>query len=69
TGTVTFFRGRYLHLDLNLNLGDGAGRELRERRRVRIGERHYFDAPNIGVIATVTRIDTAEPQELAGAGD
>ncbi len=68
-GTVTFFRGRYLHLDMSLNLGDGAGRELRERRRVRIGERHYFDAPQIGVIAAVTRIESADSSEVAGAGD
>jgi len=69
TGTVTFIRGRYLHLDLSLNLGDGAGRELRERRRVRIGERHYFDAPQIGVIATVTRVGTSDPAGAASAGD
>lgn len=68
-GTVTFFRGRYLHLDLSLNLGAGAGRELRERRRVRIGERHYFDAPQIGVIAAVTRIGTTEPSEVTGSGN
>ena len=69
TGTMTFFRGRYLHLDLSLNLGDGPGRELRERRRVRIGERHYFDAPQISVIATVTRIETSEPADAAAADD
>jgi hypothetical protein len=57
TGTVTFVRGRYLHLDIDLNLGNRAGRQLRERRRVRLGEMHYFDAPGLGVIATVTRIE------------
>lgn len=57
TGKVTFVRGRYLHLDLDLNLGNGAGRQLRERRRVRLGQLHYFDAPRLGVIATVTRIE------------
>lgn len=68
-GTVTLFRGRYLHLDLDLSLGHGAGRQLRERRRVRIGERHYFDAPGIGVIATVTRIELADRAEAPLAGD
>jgi len=57
TGTVTFYRGRYLHLDLDLRLGEGAGRLLQERRRVRLGEAGYFDAPKLGVIAMVTRAD------------
>ncbi len=56
-GTVTFYRGRYLHLDLDLSLGEGAGRLLQERRRVRLGETGYFDAPKLGVIAMVTRAD------------
>lgn len=66
SGTVTFVRGRYLHLDLDLRLGDGAGRQLKERRRMRLGEPHYFDAPRLGVIATVTRIENADPGAAAG---
>ena len=68
TGTVTFVRGRYLHLDIDLNLGDGAGHQLRERRRVRLGQLHYFDAPGLGVIATVTRIEESAGGPAAGNG-
>ena len=68
TGTVTFVRGRYLHLDLDLSLGNGAGRQLRERRRVRLGQLHYFDAPRLGVIATVTRIEQPAEGTAADGG-
>jgi hypothetical protein len=68
SGTVTFVRGRYLHLDLDLRLGDGTGRQLKERRRVRLGQPHYFDAPKLGVIATVTRIENADPGAAAVGG-
>ena len=66
-GTVTFYRGRYLHLDVDLRLGEGAGRLLQERRRVRIGEAGYFDAPKLGVIAMVTRADQIAEQDSESA--
>lgn len=55
TGTVHLERGQYLHLgfDLTLDAGSGAWR-LHEVRRVRVGERHYFDHPAFGVIAVVS---------------
>ncbi|MGB5209819.1 MAG: CsiV family protein [Gammaproteobacteria bacterium] len=65
SGSVTFYRGRYLHLDLDLSLGEGAGRLLQERRRVRIGEAGYFDAPKLGVIAMVTRVNETAETDIA----
>lgn len=67
-GSVTFIRERFLHLSVDLSLtkiqdpaaaGPGEYPEarvykLREARRVRSGELHYFDHPWFGVIARVT---------------
>jgi hypothetical protein len=74
-GTIRLVRERFLHLDIDLVLSKpqvayapgqaGAPSdtvyELRETRRVRGGERHYFDHPNLGVIAMVVPY---EPPEL-----
>jgi hypothetical protein len=68
-GNVRLVLERYLHLDVNLMLmssrgtggavySDGPGSvpvyELREQRRIRSGELHYFDHPRFGMIARVT---------------
>jgi hypothetical protein len=70
-GTVGLERGRYLHLRLDLAytpaappsslLGEGAGSgpvtfTLRQNRRVKAFERHYFDHPAFGVIAMVSPV-------------
>jgi hypothetical protein len=59
-GAVALQRGQYLFLgvDLDFKPSDGsvaAGTvySLRERRRIKFGERHYFDHPALGVIAQV----------------
>ena len=74
-GSIKLVRGRYLHLDVNLLqmaaqgpggvvYSDGQGSvpvyELREKRRIRSGELHYFDHPRFGMIARVTPYATAE---------
>jgi hypothetical protein len=70
-GTVALERGRYLHLRLDLAytpaapprslLAEGAGSgpvtfKLRQNRRVKAFERHYFDHPAFGVIAMVSPV-------------
>jgi hypothetical protein len=63
-GTVTLVRERFLHLDVDLVLESIY--TLDETRRVRSGERHYFDHPMFGVIAEVTPYSApapAAPQE------
>jgi hypothetical protein len=65
-GTVTLVRERFLHLDVDLVLQSIY--TLDETRRVRSGERHYFDHPMFGVIAEVTPYSApapAVPQETA----
>lgn len=56
TGAVTVQRGQYLFLrvDLDYAMPDGRVYQLRERRRVKFNERHYFDHPAIGAIAVVS---------------
>jgi len=56
SGTVTLTRGKYLHmvLDLTWQSPDGKRYVLREQRKMRSGEKHYFDHPYFGVIALVT---------------
>lgn len=55
SGVVHLERGQYLHLGFNLTLSgpDGTFR-INEVRRVRLGERQYFDHPAFGVIAVVS---------------
>jgi hypothetical protein len=68
-GTVTLVRERFLHLDVDLVLQSIY--TLDETRRVRSGERHYFDHPMFGVIAEVTPYSApapAAPQETASPG-
>lgn len=54
TATVRLWRGRYLHLDIETALTrDTLAMRLSESRRMRSGELHYFDSPNIGAIAVI----------------
>lgn len=74
-GTVALERGRYLHLKLDLSyapaappsslLGANTGSgpvtfALRQNRRVKPFERHYFDHPAFGVIAMVSPVGGRE---------
>ncbi len=55
--SATLERGRYLHLTLELDLespDDGRRYTIRQTRRMRSGERHYFDHPFFGAIALIT---------------
>ncbi|MCZ8131358.1 MAG: CsiV family protein [Steroidobacteraceae bacterium] len=56
-GAVTVQRGQYLFLRVQVNwpTPEGGVHQLRERRRVRFDERHYFDHPALGVIAQVSQ--------------
>lgn len=62
-GSIKFSRGRYPHLELNLDYRPEAlayehpgweGYQLREYRRMRDEEDHYFDNAHFGAIARVT---------------
>lgn len=50
-GTAYLERGQYLHLGFSISLG---GATINEIRRIRLGEKNYFDSPGFGVIAVVT---------------
>lgn len=57
SGSAALARGRYLHLTLDLDFEAEPGGQryvLRQTRRMRSTERHYFDHPHFGVIALVT---------------
>jgi hypothetical protein len=57
-GQAALSRGRYLHLTLDIVFAppeEGGQRYvLRQTRRMRSNERHYFDHPKFGVIAIIT---------------
>ena len=60
-GAVALQRGQYLFLGVDIDykpadpsLPPNTVYSVREKRRVKFGEKHYFDHPAIGVIATVT---------------
>jgi hypothetical protein len=54
TATARLWRGRYLHLEIDTVLTrETRTMRLSESRRMRSGELHYFDSPNIGAIAVV----------------
>jgi len=56
TGQVVLSRGHYLHLTLDLvyQANNPQPYVLRQSRRMKSGEKHYFDHPAFGVIALVT---------------
>ncbi len=55
-GSVALQRSQYLFLgvEVDYQAEPGVSYGLREKRRVKFGERHYFDHPAFGVIAQVT---------------
>jgi hypothetical protein len=60
TGAIAVQRGQHLFLGVDVDyrppsgaVPEGATYSLRDRRRIRFGERHYFDHPAFGVIAEV----------------
>jgi hypothetical protein len=81
SGAVTLYKERYLHLKLELNFNEGlveASEDgsraytqsntftLKESRRIRGTNAHYFDHPEFGVIASIRKEQTAEkPQTQA----
>ena len=80
-GSIRLVLGRYLHLDVDLFqmsargaggavYSDDAGSvpvyELKEQRRIRSGELHYFDHPRFGMIAQVTPYAAPEAADTAG---
>ncbi len=54
-GAVAVQRGQYLFLgvDVDYQAAPGTTYGLREKRRIKFGERHYFDHPAFGVLAQV----------------
>ena len=56
SGQIALSRGHYLHLTLDLVLQSNNQQPfvLRQTRRMKSGEKHYFDHPAFGVIALVT---------------
>ncbi len=54
-GSVAVQRSQYLFMGIELDYSlAGQTYGLREKRRVKFGERHYFDHPAFGVIAQIT---------------
>lgn len=51
SGNAYLERGQYLHLGFALNY---SGANITEIRRMRLGEKAYFDNPGVGIIAVVT---------------
>jgi len=58
-GDARLAAGRFLHLTLDVEWTgeDGRVHRIETTRRMKSGERHYFDDPAFGVIAVVTRRD------------
>jgi len=56
TGQASLARGHYLHLllDITYQAPDGQRYVIREQRRMRSNEKHYFDHPYFGVIVQIT---------------
>ncbi|MEO1890010.1 MAG: CsiV family protein [Cycloclasticus sp.] len=77
-GTLTFHRGRYLHLNVDLQLTEmmpatldanyisniaiqpATMYRLKEPRRIKTSDTHYFDHPRFGVMVIVEKIDSPE---------
>ncbi len=57
SGTVRVSLERFLRLELDLEMDPGSGTSYRleQARRMRSGEVHYFDHPQFGVIALISR--------------
>lgn len=58
SGAIILERGQYLHLGFDLQYSeDGRTWTMEQMRRVKTGERQYYDHPAFGVIAIVTPAD------------
>ncbi len=55
-GSIALQRSQVLLLSVDVDYlaGPGEAFGLREKRRIKFGERHYFDQPAFGIIAQVT---------------
>ncbi|HXQ31415.1 MAG TPA: CsiV family protein [Steroidobacteraceae bacterium] len=69
-GAIAVQRGQHLFLGVDIDyrppsgaVPEGATYSLRERRRIKFGERHYFDHPAFGVI-----IEVAAPRGAVESG-
>ena len=66
TGQLAVTRSQLLTVHVVAgDAGCAAGAAIDERRRVKFGDRHYFDSPCIGVILALTPLESAPP--AAGA--
>jgi hypothetical protein len=65
-GSIAVQRGQYLFVGLELDYRGAAGQVygMREKRRVKFGERHYFDHPAFGAIVAI-----AAPRGAAADAD
>jgi hypothetical protein len=57
-GAISLSQGRFLHLGLELRWQPTGvlEAEMKQRRRLRTGDEHYFDHPRLGVLAVVQRV-------------
>ena len=57
--------GRFLLLFANLDI-DFKGLRLKEKRRLKLNEKHYFDHPKFGILLQVSRLEekTEEAETL-----
>ena len=53
SGTLSFKQSNYLELDADLQLENY---QIKESRRIRLGEVHYLDHPAFGALIKITRI-------------
>ena len=53
-GSARLYTRRYLHLDVQLGL-QSTGGKIDNSRRIRLNQIHYFDNPDFGVLALVSR--------------
>ncbi len=56
SGSAKLYTRRYLHLDVQLEL-QATEAIINNSRRIRLNQIHYFDNPDFGVLALVTRAD------------
>jgi hypothetical protein len=67
TGKLRVYKERFLHLAMELEFDprDGSGKlaVIEESRRLRDDRLQYFDHPQFGVIARVTRIEPESPDD------
>ena len=69
SGNAKLFSRRYLHLALDIELRERDGVQMfgsqtavaaiNDSRRIRLEELHYFDQPQLGIIAMVSRVEAS----------